>query len=185
MNKLILVHPTTEHEQLALEFIQEFIDFGSEINGSGGLQRYTNNYSDWLEKLSTDSNPTNMQPDRVPSTTYFIFRELDNRMVGMINIRHKLNDYLLKECGHIGYGIRPTERRKGYATKGLYLGLQKCKEIGLDNILIACDKTNIGSARTIQRNGGQLENEIMDSHLADVLQRYWIDVQQVVNNEYE
>ncbi|MDF2557535.1 MAG: GCN5-related N-acetyltransferase [Bacillales bacterium] len=182
MNKLKLISPTAEHEHLALEFLQEFKEYGSEINGTGGLQRYSENYSEWLVKLRNDLDVTNMQSDRVPSTTFFVYRKEDNRMVGMINIRHKLNDYLLKEGGHIGYGIRPTERRKGYATETLYLGLQLCKELSIDKVLVTCDKDNIGSARTIQKNGGVLENEILDSQLAEVLQRYWIDVHEALNN---
>jgi predicted acetyltransferase len=94
----------------------------------------------------------------------------------MINIRHRLNEFLAREGGHIGYSVRPSERRKGYATRMLQMALQKCAEMGLEKVLIACDKENIGSAKVIMNNGGVLESEITDGSLAEVVQRYWIDL---------
>ena len=95
-----------------------------------------------------------------------------NIIVGAINIRHELNDYLLRFGGHIGDGIRPDERRKGYATKMIQLGLQECQKLGIKKVLMICDKDNIGSARSIISNGGVLENEV--NHEGAVMQRYWI-----------
>ena len=95
-------------------------------------------------------------------------------MVGAINIRHYLNDHLLKYGGHIGDGIRPSERRKGYATKMIALGLAECKKLGIDRVLLVCDKDNIGSKRSIIKNGGILENELLED--GKIVERYWIDV---------
>ena len=93
-------------------------------------------------------------------------------MVGAVNIRHDLNDYLLKYGGHIGDGIRPSERRKGYATEMIRLALEECRKLGLTRVLMTCDKNNIGSAKSIIRNGGILENEVLEKGV--IKQRYWI-----------
>ena len=171
MSKLTLVIPTLEHKQAAMEFRQEWIDKepGERIHGSGGFNRY-DNYEEWLDMIKKAvSNPTT---DWVPATQYFGI--CNGKIVGMIQIRHYLNDYLLKSGGHIGYGVRPSERKKGYATKMLALALDECKKLKIGKVLITCDKNNLGSARTIQKNGGILENEIIDD--GEILQRYWIDL---------
>ena len=93
-----------------------------------------------------------------------------------MNIRHYLNEELLKTSGHIGDGIRPSERRKGYATAMIGLALQECQKLGIERVLMCCRKDNIGSAKSIVKNGGVLENEIVvDDHLE---QRYWIDLKE-------
>lgn len=108
----------------------------------------------------------------VPTSTFFCLDEDRNIMVGAVNIRHRLNETLLLNGGHIGDGVRPSERRKGIATAMIGLALQECKKLGIDRILMVCDKDNIGSAKSIINNGGILENEVdMDGV---VEQRYWI-----------
>lgn len=111
----------------------------------------------------------------VPDSVFFLFDEDRNKLIGAVNIRHYLNDYLLKFGGHIGDGIRPSERRKGYATKMIELALIECKKLGMDKVLITCNKSNIASAKTIIKNGGILENEIKDSD-GEIIQRYWINI---------
>lgn len=114
-------------------------------------------------------------PDgRVPDTTLFCLDKDRNIFVGAVNIRHYLNEGLLKTGGHIGDGIRPSERRKGYATAMIALALEECKKLGINRVLMCCDKDNIGSAKSIIKNGGVLENEVEeDGHLE---QRYWIQL---------
>jgi len=109
----------------------------------------------------------------VPDSVFFLLDEDRNKLIGAVNIRHYLNDYLLKFGGHIGDGIRPSERKKGYATKMIELALIECKKLGMDKVLITCNKSNIASAKTIIKNGGILENEIKDSD-GEIIQRYWI-----------
>ena len=96
-------------------------------------------------------------------------------MVGAVNIRHYLNDYLLRCGGHIGDGIRPSERRKGYATAMIGLALEECRRLGIDRVLLVCDKRNIGSAKSIINNGGRLENEVEED--GKIMQRYWIELE--------
>ena len=126
MEKLKHVKPSKEYEQEALEYINEFYEYNSDINGTGGLQRYLDNYDGWLEKLEEDRTRIPNE-EKVPAETYFLVRENDNKIVGMINIRLTLNENLKKFGGHIGYSIRPTERKKGYNKLNLYLGLLCCK----------------------------------------------------------
>ena len=112
--------------------------------------------------------------DLVPSSTFFCIDEDRDIVVGAINIRHYLNESLLLNGGHIGDGVRPSERRKGVATKMISLALQECKKLGIDKVLLVCDKKNIGSAKSIINNGGVLENEILVNDVIE--QRYWIEL---------
>jgi predicted acetyltransferase len=170
---LKLIFPSKEYEKKAFEYVQEFIGFNSEINGTGGLDRY-DNYDEWLLKVKRDLDLPNIPEGRVPANTYFFVRTSDDKIIGMINIRHKLNEFLFNEGGHIGYSIRPTERKKGHATLMLKLGLEKCKELNLNKVLITCDKINAASAKVIQNNNGILENEVYSETFSEVIQRYWI-----------
>ncbi|MFA0815148.1 MAG: GNAT family N-acetyltransferase [Anaerofustis sp.] len=173
MDKVKLVVPDSSREQQAQEYIRELRETATPINGAGGLDRYEN-YFEWLGKLADDLH-ADVDADRVPSHTFFAVRETDGYLVGMTNIRHCLNEFLFREGGHIGYGVRPTEHRKGYATQMLRQTLAFCHDLGLERVLVTCDKHNIASAKTILRCGGVLENEITDGTIADVIQRYWID----------
>lgn len=152
MEKLKHIKPSKEYEQEALEYINEFYEYNSDINGTGGLQRYLDNYDKWLEKLEEDRTRIPNE-EKVPAETYFLVRENDNKIVGMINIRLTLNENLKKFGGHIGCSIRPTERKKGYNKVNLYLGLLCCKEHGISEVLMDCDKSNLGSAKTMQALG--------------------------------
>lgn len=111
----------------------------------------------------------------VPDSTFFCLDEERNIIVGAVNIRHYLNEYLLAHGGHIGDGIRPSERRKGYATQMVGLALEECKRLGIKKVLMVCDKDNIGSAKSIIKNGGILENEQKED--GKVEQRYWINLE--------
>ena len=112
---------------------------------------------------------------KVPDSVFFLLDVERDILLGAVNIRHYLNDYLLQFGGHIGDGIRPSERRKGYATEMIRLSLIECKKLGIDKVLMVCDKSNIGSAKSIIKNGGILENEFIDEN-GEINQRYWIDL---------
>ena len=180
MQKLEHIKPSKEYEQEALEYINEFYEYNSDINGTGGLQRYLDNYDGWLEKLEEDRTRIPNE-EKVPAETYFLVRENDNKIVGMINIRLTLNENLKKFGGHIGYSIRPTERKKGYNKVNLYLGLLCCKEHGISEVLMDCDKSNLGSAKTMQALGGKLIREYYDDTYAHcTVQDYIINVEEAI-----
>lgn len=178
-----LVEPNIKHKEQAIEYINEFRKNNSSINGVGGLDRYLNNYEEWLIKLENDKNRI---PDenKVPAETFFLIRENDNRIIGMINIRLVLNERLKKSSGNIGYSIRPSERRKGYNKINLYLGLLECKKHGLKKVMLDCDKDNLGSAKTIQALCGKLEKEYYDNKMYNcMVQVYWIDVDYAIKSK--
>ena len=135
---------------------------------------FRNDYRDfdaYLENLETkEGSPEGFVPD----TTLFCLDRDRNIFVGAVNIRHYLNEGLLQTGGHIGDGIRPSERRKGYATAMIGLALKECKKLGIDRVLICCDKDNIGSQKSIIKNGGVLENEVEED--GGLTQRYWIQL---------
>ena len=111
---------------------------------------------------------------RVVATQFLAVRQSDGRLVGMIQVRHYFNEYLKKYAGHIGYSVRPCERRRGYAKEMLRLALPFCKGIGLDRVLISCEVNNEGSRRTILANGGVYESTVHEPEEDIDLERYWI-----------
>lgn len=168
-----LVKRSYEYKNQIIDMLKEWIDYNEnhpEANTSPNAI-FRNNYEDfayYLEHLEYKEP----QEGLVPDSTFFCFDGKRNLMVGAMNIRHDLNDYLLKYGGHIGDGIRPSERRKGYATEMIRLALEECRKLGLTRVLMTCDKNNIGSAKSIIRNGGILENEVLEE--GSIKQRYWI-----------
>lgn len=174
IGSLELVFPTNEYKEQVQEYLQEFLDNGeTEIAGDGGLDKIKD-FDEWLKKIQNDLSTDTIDKDRIPSTVYLTIRKSDKKIVGNLQIRHYLNEKLLNYGGHIGDSVRPSERGKGYATEQIRLALEKCKELGIDNVLMNCDKTNIGSAKSIQNNGGVLENEIYVQN--ELVQRYWISL---------
>lgn len=173
-DELELVVPTKEHKRQVEEYLQEFLDNGEdEIAGDGGLDRIKD-FDKWLEKIQNDLSINTIDKDRIPVTLYLTVRKFDKKIVGNLQIRHFLNEKLLNHGGHIGDSVRPSERRKGYATEQIRLALEKCRELGIDRVLMDCDKTNIASAKSIQNIGGILENEIYVEN--EIIQRYWISL---------
>lgn len=187
MDRFLHVIPNSSHEEQAREYIEEHYRYNSNINGSGGLHRYLDNYQAWLDRLEEYRN---IEPDdnRVPADTYFLVRESDNRIIGMLNLRRVLNQRLINCGGHIGYGIRPTERRQGYNEINLYLGLLRSQELGIDEVILDADEDNIASWRTIEALGGIHSNDYYDQEDECMVRRYIINVDNSINtyhNEYE
>lgn len=136
------------------------------------LHRGSSDYADFLMWTHRFSMGIDLPPGKVASDLFFLCRRGEKRIIGAVDIRHELNEYLLQFGGHIGYGIRPSERRKGYATKLLSMALDYCQILGLSKVLVTCDETNIGSRRTIEKNGGILENTVQDGN--ERVLRFWI-----------
>lgn len=168
MCELILVEPNETHKAACMEYRQEYIANGARnINGSSGLIRYAD-YDEWLEKIMSGMNAD------VPATTYLSIRKSDNRIIGTIQLRHHLNESLEKSGGHIGYGIRPSERGKGYGTQQLSLVLEEARKLKIDKVMISCEKNNSASAKVALNNGGVLALERYDDHYNSMIQIYWI-----------
>jgi len=164
-----LIFPAIEHKQAALDYKQEHIDCGeTHIHGSSGFMK-ADDYESWIEKITRDK--TEASPDWVVGSVYFAIE--NDKIFGTIAVRNYLNEELLNTGGHIGYGICPSERRKGYGTKMLALALEKCRKLDIARVLVTCDKVNTASAKTAMKNGGMLENEFMEDD-GNIVQRYWI-----------
>jgi predicted acetyltransferase len=173
MEKIILVSPSEAHEQAAREYLQEHIaNRESHLHGSSLFENYPS-YSDWLAHLKTNSDPKTVPSGWVVSSTFFGVRESDSRIIGMIDIRHELNDFLRDYGGNIGYGVRPTERQKGYASQMLTLALDYCRKLGLKKVMISCNKNNPASRNTILQAGGILEKEALEED-GTTVQIFWI-----------
>ena len=165
MEKFYFEKPTLNRKKDALEFIQEFFDYSSNVYGTGSLKRYLDNYEGWLEKLKDDAK-REIDEEHVPALTYFFVRESDKRIVGMINIRLALNERLKHYGGHIGYCIRPTERNKGYNKINLYLGLKVCDTHHIDTVLLDADLDNPASWKTMEALGGVRIKQYFDDEFA-------------------
>jgi len=109
----------------------------------------------------------------VPNT--FLVADLDGQVVGRVSIRHKLNDFLRDEGGHIGYGVLPGYRRRGYATEILRQALVIARSVGVERVLITCDDDNAGSIRAIEACGGELDSVRPAEPGSVAIRRYWID----------
>lgn len=157
MEDICLIRPEPADRAAAEAFKQEFFDNGeSVINGSALFDQM--DYSSWLALVRQNSNAATVRDDWVVASTFFARRKTDGKLVGIIDIRHSLGQpFLAQYGGHIGYAVRPTERRKGYATQMLRLALTYAKEeLGLSRVMLGCYTDNEGSNRTIVRCGGRL-----------------------------
>ncbi|HHV32466.1 MAG: GNAT family N-acetyltransferase [Ruminococcaceae bacterium] len=165
-----LTRLTSEMEREYQDYIEEWRHSGEMIVPmSSDHQELT--YTQYLNSLRAFEHEETCPKNFVPGTTWFYVNDA-GRILGAVNLRHRLNESLLNFGGHIGYGVRPSERRKGYACAMLALALEESKKLGLTRVLVTCDKKNIASARTIQKNGGVLENEVLED--GRITQRYWI-----------
>lgn len=167
-----LLRPSIEYKQQVLEYKDEFMENGDDLAGTSYLQKY-DVYEEWM-KFVSDNEKESTKHTEVTAGVFLAIREEDNKLVGMINIRHTLNEYLYNYGGHIGYSVRKIERRKGYAKEMLKISLDECMKLGIKKVLLTCDADNIASAKTIRSCGGILENEVPNDDT--LIQRYWIEL---------
>ena len=173
MDKIILVKPDLSYADEIIKYKEESLAESPIINGSAGLDSFSS-IEIWFEELKKRSCEDTVPKGLVPSSTYLGVREKDNYIVGMIDIRHYLNEYLTQVGGHIGYGVRKTERNKGYAKQMLKLALEKCKELKIKKVLITCDEDNIASEKVILSVNAKLED--IRNVDGENKKRFWIDL---------
>ena len=173
MEKIILVKPDLSYADEITKYKEESLKESPLINGSAGLNNFSS-IEDWLEELKKRSSEATVPEGLVPSSTYLGIREKDNYIVGMIDIRHYLNEYLTQVGGNIGYSVRKTERNKGYAKQMLKLALEKCKELKIKKVLITCDEDNIASEKVILSANAKFEDiRCIDG---ENIKRFWIEL---------
>lgn len=167
---ITLIKPTLEHKEKALLFKNDFILNNEIIHGGAKLQDF-NFYEDWLNHLEKISSKETVYDEFVPSTTFFAINK-DNSIIGIVDIRHELNDFLSKIGGHIGYSVLKAERNKGYGTEILKKALIEFKKISNDYCLVTCDEKNLSSENVIIKNGGIFDGNIV--YNGKVTKRYFI-----------
>ena len=180
MERFFLERPSIERKEEIIEYINEFVEYNSDINGTGSLDKILEGYTfeEALERC------LNMEikgfSERCQSKTFLLIRENDNKIVGTINVRWNLNEEMLKFGGHIGYGIRPTERRKGYNKINLYLGMIEAKKLGLEKVMLGCDVENIASNKSLEALGAELERTEVDPYDGILTNVYWLNVNDTI-----
>lgn len=166
---IFLIEPTKEWKT-------EFLAMAQELQAAGD-ERYKpaiENFSLYFEQLANYAQGINLKPDRVPENEFWLV--YNDKIVARSKLRHRLTFALEHEGGHIGYGVRPSERQKGYGTLILKLTLEKAKDLGLDKVLLTCDKDNIASAKIIEKNGGELAGYAVSQKNGKQISRYWIEI---------
>lgn len=156
-----LIKPTMQLSAEIQDFREEYLRDGGSMDGSASLRKYDDT-GEWIRNFEEDTSQ------------YVYVREEDNKVVGVIQIRHKFNDFLRRYAGHIGYCVRPSERERGYASAMLSLVLPICKELGIMDVLVCCLEENEASRRTILKNGGVYESTVVEPESQSVIERYWI-----------
>ena len=168
---IVLRLPHERNQEQVMAYKEAFLRVGDDLAGTAGL-RNNANYHDWLLATRLNQHETTVKEGLVLATTFLAFNE-ENLLVGMIDIRHTLNDFLTQFGGHIGYSVHPLYRRKGYAKAMLKEALIFCETRNIDPVLITCDATNTASKKTILALGGVYQNTVIDADKQSV-ERYLI-----------
>ena len=156
MEIFYLETPSLERKNEIIDYINEFVEYKSDINGTGALDKILEGYTfeQALERcLNMENREYAEENGRCQGKTFLLIRKNDNKIVGTINVRWNLTEKMKQFGGNIGYGIRPTERRKGYNKINLYLGLIEAKKLGLNKVMLDCDVENLGSSKTMEALG--------------------------------
>lgn len=165
MEKFYLEIPSIQRKDDIVDYINEFVAYNSDLNGMGSLDKILDGLT-FEEALTRCLNMQNEEyarsMHRAQTKTFLLIRKSDNKLIGTISVRWNLPKEMVPFGGNIGYGIRPTERRKGYNKTNLYLGLLEAKKVGLSKIILSCDANNLGSSKTMEALGGKLEKKEVD-----------------------
>ena len=171
--QLELVELTEDMRDPFMDFLDDFAAAG-EAYREDFRQRVLDDFGGFVRTIRNNSRGRNLVPGYVSETMYVLVR--GQTVLGGIHLRHGLTESLCDLGGHIGYAVRPSDRRKGYGTEMLRLVLDRARRRGLRRVLVTCDSTNVASARVIESNGGRLESESFSERAGRITRRYWIDL---------
>jgi len=169
-----LIKPTIRLRKSHESFVTEFHKSGEEVV-PWVLDRVGKSFSQYVAWLESNAQGVGLPEGYVPNSTFWLV-DSNDEIVAIANLRHELTEDLMKLGGHIGYGVRSSARRKGYATEILKQSLQEARLLGIGNLRVTCEKENLGSSRAIASNGGQLDDEEYMPECGCVVQRYWIQL---------
>lgn len=165
---IYLIKPTLELKEEALAYRREHFKHGENIIYGSELFDKTESYEEWLSSVILNTDAKTVNENWVVTDTFFAIRKSDNKIIGIIDLRHTLNEFL-KDLGNCGYSVRPSERKRGYATEMLYQLLQVAKEVGMRELHISVEKENIASIKVIQKNGGVYKRSFsFENQTADI-----------------
>lgn len=163
-----LVVPTIELKDKALNYRQEHFDKGEKIINGSELLDKMESYEVWLQSVTNNANVETVSPNWVLTDTFFAINDETDEIVGIIDLRHSLNDFLI-DLGNCGYSVRPSERNKGFATEMLRQVIEIARQSGLEVIHLSVEKGNIPSIKTIIKNGGVYERSFeLEGEKADI-----------------
>lgn len=168
-----LISPTIELEETYTELVNEFQESGEEM-APWVLALKADSFAKLIAMFDGFSQGIGIQPGWVEHSTFWLI-DSERRLLGVSNLRHRLNEQLQRKGGHIGYGVRPSQRHQGFATQLLALTLQEAKKLSIDRALLTCDEDNLASAAVIEKNGGFLDSKQTDDN-GRVIRRYWINI---------
>ena len=174
MEKIILMRPDESFAADIWAFRQEILDSDDKdkFAGCGGLEKCSS-AEEWCERCRVWSRDESCPADKVPSDVFIAVRQSDRRIVGIIDLRHHIDHPVLSVWGgHIGYTVRPSERRKGCAKEMLRQNIAKARELGIERVMVTCDEDNPASERTIVACGGVYERSVNVDGAA--VKRFWI-----------
>lgn len=167
-NKINLVRPTLELKEEALAYRGEHFRHGEKVIYGSELFDKTESYEEWLSAVTRNTDPETVNENWVVTDTFFAVRKSDGRIIGIIDLRHTLNEFL-KDLGNCGYSVRPSERKKGYATEMLRQLIWVAKEAEMNELHISVEKENMASVKVIQKNGGVYERSFsFEGETADI-----------------
>ena len=174
MDEIRLIEPTETYADQIWEYRTRFME-SREDDGGCGMLLDCETFEEWLEITRAMTSAATCPEGRVPSDCYLAVRTSDHKLVGMIDLRHHIDHPILGTWGgHIGYSVHPDERFKGYATRMLQLNLENARKLGLRRVMVTCDDGNIGSEKTIVKNGGIYEKDVpVDGR---IVKRFWIEL---------